>query len=409
MKPAAGSDGVGARGAKGGTAAGSGAGAEAAAARPLFVAHAALAPDPNQPRQGGIADGLEKLVESIRAHGIIQPILARPHPDAAARGATPYMIVTGERRWTAAGLAGRDEVPVFLLAEALSDADLLMLQIEENDGDNRQGLSLYDLARGVARAYELDGRSQAKFALSHRKSASWVSSLLSLARADGLTAEALRERRLRGIVAAYTFQRLSPEQQRELLARARRQGGAITVDAAEKLAGRPGRAGRSRERSERGEGEVWVDPMAGDRGNGGDRRATSASLPSSVAGDRSARSSQSEGGAFGGDDGSDDLYALDEAEPATAAAAPRSAAEGLLAAGLLGKSPRVARSETPARLSQPAAPPSTRGAERPVESTAADLFTVQFSLTQLHTLLRRFGQEPAANPDALVRQLFTCL
>ena len=207
-------------------------------AQPLLVPHASLAPDPEQPRRSGLDQGLAGLLESIRAHGVIQPILVRPHPDPAARAATPYMIVLGERRWTAAGRAGRDEVPVFLLDRPLSPGDRLMLQIEENDGDNRQDLSLYDLATAVARAVKLEGVSQAQFALRHRRSTAWVSQLLALANAGGLLGEALREGRLRGRLVARTFQRLPEHHQRELLAHARRHNTPISLAAAEKLANR---------------------------------------------------------------------------------------------------------------------------------------------------------------------------
>jgi ParB/RepB/Spo0J family partition protein len=207
-------------------------------AQPLLVPHASLAPDPEQPRRSGLEQGLAGLLESIRAHGVIQPILVRPHPDPSARAATPYMIVLGERRWTAAGRAGRDEVPVFLLDHALSPGDRLMLQVEENDGDNRQDLSLYDLATAVARAVKLEGVSQAQFALRHRRSTAWVSQLLALANAGGLLGEALHEGRLRGRLVARTFQRLPEHHQRELLAQARRHNTPISLAAAEKLANR---------------------------------------------------------------------------------------------------------------------------------------------------------------------------
>jgi ParB/RepB/Spo0J family partition protein len=207
-------------------------------AQPLQVPHAALAPDPNQPRQTDAAKGLQHLVDSVRAHGIIQPILVRPHPDPAARAATPYMIVVGERRWTAAGRAGLDEVPVFLLGRPLSPAELLMLQIEENEGENRQELALYDRARAVARAFELDGRSQAQFALHHRRSAAWVSYFLNIARADGPFGEALREGWLHTEFAARTFRRLALEDQQELLDWARKHDIPISLELAEKRAAR---------------------------------------------------------------------------------------------------------------------------------------------------------------------------
>jgi ParB/RepB/Spo0J family partition protein len=223
-------------------------------AQPLAVPHGCLAPDPGQPRQCGIAEGLGSLVESIRAHGIIQPILARPHPDPAARAATPYMIVVGERRWAAAGRAGLETVPVVLLDRELSTGELLMLQIAENEGESRQELTLYDLARAVARAVEMEGVSQARFALRHRRSPGWLSQMLALAHAQGLLAEALRAGMLRGRLVAQTFGRLGEVEQRELMAQARRQGRPISLTAAEKLAERMERERQRREAAAGGPG-----------------------------------------------------------------------------------------------------------------------------------------------------------
>jgi ParB/RepB/Spo0J family partition protein len=229
-------------------------------AQPLQVPRAALAPDPDQPRQTGVHEGLGPLTDSIKARGIIQPILVRPHPDPAARAATPYMIVVGERRWAAAGRAGLDEVPVFLLDRQLDSTELLMLQLDENEGDNRLELPLYDRARAVARALAIEGGSQAKFALRHRKSTAWVSYFLSLARAEGPLGEALREGRLRSQMAARGFQRLTPEDQRELLAWARQHDVAITLPATEKIASR--RERRTRAAAQAGDAAGGAAPQA---------------------------------------------------------------------------------------------------------------------------------------------------
>src|SRR5665213_3280662 len=68
---------------------------------PLSSIHA----NPMQPRTVFQADRLEELAASIRANGVIQPIVVRQHEGA-------YQIVAGERRWRAAKLAGVEEVPV---------------------------------------------------------------------------------------------------------------------------------------------------------------------------------------------------------------------------------------------------------------------------------------------------------
>ena len=55
---------------------------------------------------------LDELAASISAHGVLQPILVRPDPDAPQR----YQIIAGERRWRAAQIAGLHDVPVIIRA-----------------------------------------------------------------------------------------------------------------------------------------------------------------------------------------------------------------------------------------------------------------------------------------------------
>ena len=67
-------------------------------------------PNPFQPRTDFDSVELESLAELIRAQGLLQPILIRPHPTAPDR----YQIVAGERRFRAAVLAGLTEIPSIL-------------------------------------------------------------------------------------------------------------------------------------------------------------------------------------------------------------------------------------------------------------------------------------------------------
>jgi ParB family chromosome partitioning protein len=85
-----------------------------------------LAPGPFQPRGPVDPQSLTELIESVRARGILQPLLARPDPDAAGN----YQIIAGERRWRAAQAAGLHEVPVFV--RDLSDADAMAAALVEN-------------------------------------------------------------------------------------------------------------------------------------------------------------------------------------------------------------------------------------------------------------------------------------
>ena len=100
---------------------GSGAGAPRATL-PVTV----LDPGPFQPRTAMDPARLQELTESIRHQGVLQPILARPHPDQPGR----YQIIAGERRWRAAQAAGLSEIPV--LVRALSDTDAMAASLVEN-------------------------------------------------------------------------------------------------------------------------------------------------------------------------------------------------------------------------------------------------------------------------------------
>ena len=220
----------------------------------LEVAIDRIAADPGQPRTWIDPAGLETLAASIAAAGVIQPLLVSHHPDLEARRSTPYMIVSGERRWRAARQAGLAAVPVVVHAGWLAAADRLMLQLDENDGELRRALSLYDRAAAVARALSLSGQRKEDFARRHRKSGAWLSHYLVIAGATGPTRDLLAAGLLTGITVARLFSRLSAADQQSLLDHARRTRVPITARRIEALArgggGSPGaaRSRRSRDR-----------------------------------------------------------------------------------------------------------------------------------------------------------------
>lgn len=80
-------------------------------------------PNPLQPRGTFVPEKLQELADSIRANGIIQPLVVRPSGDR-------YQIVAGERRWRAAKLAGLTAVPVVL--QNIPDDRLLEITLVEN-------------------------------------------------------------------------------------------------------------------------------------------------------------------------------------------------------------------------------------------------------------------------------------
>ena len=136
------------------------------------VSIGALHPNPGQPRQRMDEDALRALSESITAHGVLQPILVRPHAELPGQ----YQIVAGERRWRAAALAGLQEVPVAL--HELGDEAALELSLVENL--QREDLSPIEEAEGFQQLIERFALTQEVVAQRVGKSRSHVANTLRL-------------------------------------------------------------------------------------------------------------------------------------------------------------------------------------------------------------------------------------
>jgi ParB family chromosome partitioning protein len=121
-----------------------------------------IRPGASQPRKSIASQPLEELAASIKANGVIQPIVVRPIPKAAA-DAPGYEIVAGERRWQAAKLAGLTEVPVVI--RELSDQEAVAVALIENI--QREELTPAEEARSLKRLIE-------EFALTHEQAATAV-------------------------------------------------------------------------------------------------------------------------------------------------------------------------------------------------------------------------------------------
>ena len=107
-------------------------------------------PNPNQPRQDFDPEELEALADSIRTHGIIQPLTVREMPNGY------YQIIAGERRWRAARLAEVNEVPAVVM-EA-DDKKVMELALIENL--QRQDLNPVEEAMGYHALMEEYGLTQ---------------------------------------------------------------------------------------------------------------------------------------------------------------------------------------------------------------------------------------------------------
>jgi ParB family chromosome partitioning protein len=99
-----------------------------------------------QPRREIHREPLEELAASIKAKGVIQPIVVRPLP-AGSAGPARYEIVAGERRWQAAKLAGLSDIPV--IVRQLSDQEAVAVALIENI--QREELTAAEEARSLKR------------------------------------------------------------------------------------------------------------------------------------------------------------------------------------------------------------------------------------------------------------------
>lgn len=128
--------------------------------------------NPDQPRRLFADNDLEDLANSIRAKGIIQPLIVRPNPNINEE----YQIVAGERRWRAAQMAQVHDIPVII--RELDDTEVLELGIIENI--QRADLNAVEEAVGYRQLMDRFGHTQEKLADALGKSRSHIANLLRL-------------------------------------------------------------------------------------------------------------------------------------------------------------------------------------------------------------------------------------
>jgi ParB family chromosome partitioning protein len=136
----------------------------------MNVALTQLRPGKYQPRTQMDPGAIAELAESIKAQGVIQPILARPLGDGH------FEIIAGERRWRAARLAGLDSIPV-LVREVRDDLALAMALIENIQ---REDLNPIEEAAGIQRLIDEFSMTHEAAAEAVGRSRSGVTNLLRL-------------------------------------------------------------------------------------------------------------------------------------------------------------------------------------------------------------------------------------
>ncbi|MCL2579526.1 MAG: ParB/RepB/Spo0J family partition protein [Oscillospiraceae bacterium] len=113
-----------------------------------------IEPNKHQPRIDFAEEALRELADSIRQHGILQPLVVRPMDEGG------YQIVAGERRWRAARMAGLYEIPVVI--RQLRDDQTLEIAIIENL--QREDLNVVELALGYQSLIQQYGLTQEQVA-----------------------------------------------------------------------------------------------------------------------------------------------------------------------------------------------------------------------------------------------------
>lgn len=149
------------------------------------VALEALRPGAFNPRTVFEPEELKRLAESIKARGLVQPIIVRP----ASGPGGGYEIVAGERRWRAAQLAALHDVPV--IVRDISDSQALEIAIIENV--QRTDLNAIEEASGYRRLIDAHGYTQDDVAGIVGKSRSHLANMLRLLKLPRSVQELLRQ------------------------------------------------------------------------------------------------------------------------------------------------------------------------------------------------------------------------
>ena len=189
--------------------------------RVVFLPAKAIRPNPAQPRKVFRMDALDELSDSIRQHGILQPLSVR-------RVGNAYELIAGERRLRAAQQAGLTDIPCIIMA--MDEKESGMAAMVENL--QRQDLDFIEEALGISRLCSQWSMSQEQVARLLGKSQSAVANKLRILRHSDAVLTALREAQLTERHARALLKLRSEEETLSAIAEIARQG--MSVARAEK-------------------------------------------------------------------------------------------------------------------------------------------------------------------------------
>ncbi|RFB05423.1 ParB/RepB/Spo0J family partition protein [Parvularcula marina] len=139
---------------------------------PATISLADIAPDPDQPRKSFTDKELDELAASIKARGLLQPILIRPVEGGKAK----YLIIAGERRWRASARAKLHEIPVIIRnTDPGQTAEIALIE-----NIQRTDLNAIEEADAYTRMKEVFGRKPQEIADAVGKSRSHVANMMRL-------------------------------------------------------------------------------------------------------------------------------------------------------------------------------------------------------------------------------------
>lgn len=186
-----------------------------------------IRPGRHQPRVEMNAARLDELTDSIRRHGVLQPLVVTEESDGSG---TWYELVAGERRWRAAKAAALDTVPV--IVKTVDEVSRLQIGLVENL--QREDLGATERANAYSVLIREFGMTQEEIARAVGKSRPSVANTLRLLELTDEAREALRQQRISEGHARALLSIRNPERQIELLRAILKDG--LTVREAEQAA-----------------------------------------------------------------------------------------------------------------------------------------------------------------------------
>lgn len=182
------------------------------------IAVAQLHPNPNQPRTTFDKQALEQLAESIKNHGVLQPLVATPANDGT------YTLIAGERRWRASQLAGLAKVPVII--RTTQELEQLEIAIVENV--QRVDLSPLEQAVSIERLHQQFNMKYEAIAQRLGKAPSTIHNIARLLQLPESARQALQDQKItEGHARAILALKDNSEKQHELLEAILKQGWSV--------------------------------------------------------------------------------------------------------------------------------------------------------------------------------------